>query len=38
MVRNADLARHNMIDETCSSRRQGINDWHTTGTRYVQPD
>ena len=25
------------IDETCSSRWQGINDWHTTSFKYVWP-
>jgi len=27
---------YSTIDETCSSRRQGINGWDTTGSRYVQ--
>ena len=25
------------IDETCSSRWQGINDWDTTSSKYVWP-
>ena len=25
------------IDETCSSRWQGINDWHTANSKYVWP-
>jgi hypothetical protein len=27
---------HSTIDETCSIRRQGINGWDTTRSRYVQ--
>ena len=38
MVRNPDLVDYNAIDETCSSRRQGIDDWHTTGTRYIKSE
>ena len=37
MVREACLVGYQTIDQTCSSRRQGINGRHTTGTRYVQP-